>query len=89
VAATSVGGDLTTYCLPITSCAAIADANAGALNAKPCALNPDCGLDDVNDGQCLDLGGGNLQCSYACGFTYQCPASGFATCNAMSGLCVP
>jgi hypothetical protein len=77
------------YCLPITSCAAINDATAGGLGGKSCTGNQDCGVPDVVDGYCMDLGGGDMRCSYLCSHNYQCLNWGFTQCSNMPGMCEP
>ncbi len=75
-----------TYCLPTTSCAAIAD----AIRNTACVLAEDCGGANVNDGVCLDIGGGDKRCSYACTADQQCPQIGFTVCMGapLAGVCV-
>jgi hypothetical protein len=89
VPTTSVDGQQTTYCLPITSCAALADAFDPVSGAESCTSNEDCGVDTVDDGYCRDIGVGDKRCTYSCNYDYHCPQSGFTTCSGMPGVCIP
>jgi hypothetical protein len=82
---TSVDGELSLFCLPATSCQALAD----AAGAKRCASDADCGVAGIADGQCLDHGPSRAHCTFACNHTHECPASGLPICMGSPGVCSP
>jgi hypothetical protein len=94
VIATSVDGVASTYCEPITSCQAVADAMLnGASGGKNCLTSgtPDstvCGVANVDDGVCIADGSANQgKCSYACASDFDCPSAGaFVHCNGPSSV---
>ncbi len=79
-----------TYCLPITSCEAIADAtnwDGVGGGAKSCGTDSTaCGVDDVDDGVCIPSGSAMGKCSYGCLENHDCPSLGFPTCSGSVGM---
>jgi hypothetical protein len=64
-----------TYCLPPTSCKAVDDASGVvAPGDVTCTVNSDCGVEDINDGQCIERAAEELKCTYACDDDFDCPA---------------
>ncbi len=84
-----------TYCLPVTSCAAVVDAtnwDGTGPGAKSCGTDStECGVPDIDDGTCIPSGVAAGKCSYGCTADAQCPATGFTICMGapLAGTCVP
>jgi hypothetical protein len=78
---TSIDGAMGAYCLPNTTCKAVEDALAmGVGGGKTCSTPGECGVSDLNDGDCPGSGGAAGQCTYQCDSDADCPSIGFTHC---------
>ncbi|MCB9708506.1 MAG: hypothetical protein H6714_06975 [Myxococcales bacterium] len=69
---------------PLTTCRAVLDLTGDV--PKPCSIDSDCGVSDLDDGLCEPIpGAGPKVCTYACNAGAHCP-DGFA-CPAGGGYC--
>jgi hypothetical protein len=82
LALTSIDGAMASYCLPpsTTTCPGIKD----AILQSPCATDATvCGEPGLEDAVCPGSGSAAGHCTYGCQHDYDCPQSGFTTCNAV------
>jgi hypothetical protein len=84
LALTSIDGAMASYCLPppSTTCKGLDDATAQGVNGgKTCATADNCGESGLEDAVCPSSGAASSRCTYGCQHDYDCPQTGFTTCN--------